>query len=145
MGAELIAERLRAAGLPADAISASQAAPTRIAKADVMVIGSCSWRRDTPDGPREGQLPEFMEQFIDRLIAQSGFRGSQVALFGFGRHEYTHFCGAVDILEDKVSQAGGVLFANSLRVDGFFSENEADIVSWADAVADAIANLPQLA
>lgn len=145
MGAELIATHLTKAGYPADAVSASHASPVRIAKAKTIAIGSCSWLRNNPDGPQEGQLPEFMEDFMERLVIQPGFRGSNVALFGFGRHEYTRFCGAVDILESMVAKHGGTLFVNSLRVDGFFTENEEPIGEWADELADAIANLPQLA
>jgi flavodoxin I len=145
MGAGLIAERLTAAGLTADTVSASHAAPTRVAKAETLVIGSCSWLRQNPDGPKEGQLPEFMEDFMERLVIQPSFRGTNVALFGFGRHEYTHFCGAVDILESMVSRHGGALFVNSLRVDGFFVQNQEAIGSWADALAGSIKDLPQLA
>lgn len=144
-GAELIAERLTAAKLPAEAVSASAISPTTVAKLPLVVIGSCSWLRQTSAGPTQGELPEFMHQFVTRLLAQPGITNIRVAIFGFGRHEYTHFCGAVDKLESALSGAGAELITDSLRVDGFEVQNRDQITEWADQLAAKIANLPQLA
>lgn len=144
-GAELIADRLTVAKLPAEAVSASAIAPTTVAKAPLLVIGSCSWLRQTAAGPTQGELPEFMHQFVTRLVAQPSFSGTRVAIFGFGRHEYTHFCGAVDKLESALSGAGAELIVSSLRVDGFEVESQAQITEWTDRLASVMTDLPQLA
>lgn len=144
-GAALIAAMLTEAGFSAEAISASAVSPTVIARAPVTVIGSCSWLRQTAAGPTQGELPEYMHQFVQRLVAQPGFRGTTVAIFGFGRHEYTHFCGAVDKLETILSGNGAELVLDSLRVDGFYVRNEEVITEWARRLAGELSKQSQLA
>ena len=144
-GAQLIAAELTAAGQAAEAVSVSKLSPSVAAKAPFIVIGSCSWLRQTAAGPTEGEIPEFMHSFVQRLVQQPGFQGTQVAIFGFGRHEYTHFCGAVDKLETILSGAGAEMLVDSLRVDGFFVQNEEPIRAWAAKLSHQLADRPQLA
>jgi len=57
-----------------------------------------------------------------------------VAVFGCGDSGYTHFCGAVDAIEEKAETLGALLIVGSLKIDGDPDKNE--VVAWAQSVAD---------
>ncbi len=97
-------------------------------KADLLLFASPSWRTRKGDG----QPHEFFLDFIDSMEG-TRLPDKKFAIMGLGDTAYTHFCGAVDVLEGFVSALGGVLIIPSLRIDGFYfnqEENEKRITEW---------------
>lgn len=132
--AELVSAELAAAGYQV-ALHDVSAVSVASLDPDIWVLGSCTWLRMTDQGPTQGELPEHMHGFIERLVASGRLSGKPCAVFALGRHEYTRFCGAADRLEEAIQQAGGYLLADSLRIDGFIQNNETAVRDWAKGLA----------
>src|SRR5687767_11728141 len=67
---------------------------------ELIVLGSCTWERNLPTGRLEGQLPEHMHRFAEKLAQRPPkLESDRFAIFGLGRSEYTAFCGAVNHLK----------------------------------------------
>ena len=139
--AQAVAEELARSGLATTVRDVAHGTPADLPADSLVVLGSCSWLRQTADGPQQGALPAHMHRFVQALLQQKR-PGRPFAVFAFGRHEYTKFCGAADHLEEAVRASGGYLVTDSLRVDGFFAENEAAIREWARSVRSAINAAP---
>lgn len=92
---------------------------------DLVLFGSSTW------GDDEIELQEDFQSLYDDLD-QSNLTGKKVAVFGCGDSSYTHFCGAVDAIEEKVGQLGANLLVSPLKIDGDPEKEEA--VSWAREV-----------
>jgi sulfite reductase alpha subunit-like flavoprotein len=60
---------------------------------------------------------------------KANLSGKKVAVFGCGDSSYTHFCGAVDVIEEKAAQLGANVVMASLKIDGDPDKDEA--VAWA--------------
>jgi flavodoxin I len=85
--------------------------------AGAVILGSPSWDFDGKEGmPHEDYVP-----LIEQLKTQT-YEGKPFAIFGLGDSSYTHFCGAVDHLEELVTSMKGKLVTPSLRIDKFFSD-----------------------
>lgn len=140
--AERISEVLRESG-HAPVIRSADATAAVLEDVDFWILGSCTWLRQTDDGPKQGELPEHMYRFVREAVAGGLFRGKPCAIFGFGRHEYTKFCGAADHLEEAVTDSGGYLEVETLRVDGFYDTNKEVVDSWAHQVATTLKKTPQ--
>ena len=98
---------------------------------DIFLFGCSTW------GDEEIELQEDFAEFyetMDRL----DLRGKKIAVFGCGDSSYTHFCGAVDTLEEKTKDLGGELVVSGLKIDGDPYDVEEEIVSWAGSVAAAV-------
>ncbi len=103
---------------------------------DVIILGSPSWWNRNKDG-----MPhEFMLSFMESLHGYT-FPAKKFAIFGLGDTAYTKFCGAVDQLEDFVASLKGELIVPSLRIDGFFfqqNENEKKVKEWTHKIISRI-------
>ena len=82
---------------------------------------------------------ELQDDFIDyyEAMGQAPLKGKKVGVFGCGDSSYLYFCGAVDAIEEKVRNMGGVLVAEGLKIDGEPDEFKGEIESWAAEVAKA--------
>lgn len=105
--------------------------PDELHNYDVILFGSPSWWNRSKDG----QPHEFFLEFMDSM------QGKRVekpfAIFGNGDSAYTHFTGAVDVLEQFVDYLGGKKIAPSLRIDGYYFDqpgNEKLVKEWAETV-----------
>ena len=112
--------------------------PEELNEHDVIVFGSPSWMNRGKDG----QPHEFFLSFMDTM---NGKRVEKpFAIFGMGDRMYTHFTGAVTVLEKFVDTLGGKRITGSLRIDGFYfnqPENEKTVEKWAEKLSSAIASL----
>jgi flavodoxin I len=72
---------------------------------------------------KEGQPHEDFISFIEKL-KEKDFSGIKFAILGLGDSSYTHFCGSVDVLENFVKETKSTLLCPSLRVDGYFYDQE---------------------
>ena len=125
-----VARTLEGKGLQAEIKNAADVSATGLASGyDVVLFGCSTWGED------EIELQEdFVELYEDLGVA--GLAGRKVAVFGCGDSGYTHFCGAVDAIEEKVRDLGAVLVADSLKIDG--EPDDSEIMDWAGQVAAAV-------
>jgi flavodoxin I len=98
---------------------------------DVFLFGCSAWGDEEIE--LQGDFAEFYEG-MDEL----NLNGKKIAVFGCGDSSYTHFCGAVDAIEEKAEELGAGLLAGGLKIDGDPDDSEDEIVEWAHAVADGI-------
>ncbi len=95
---------------------------------DITILGSSTW------GDTDIEFQDDFAPFFEDLD-RANLRGKKVAVFGCGDTSYEHFCGAVDLLEDKMGQLGALLVNEPLRIDGDPGDAQSDVDSWAKEVA----------
>jgi flavodoxin len=64
--------------------------------------------------------------------------GKRCAVFAPGDSFYEHFCGSVDVLEQKLKELGGELVVDGLKIDGDPDDSEEDIVEWVESIIKII-------
>ncbi len=131
----LAAEELKASGFEVQVLSAAEATPADLEPSDLVIFGSCTWSKPSPDGHElQGQLQELFERFAESLKGKQ-FPGKKFAVFGLGDSRYVKFCAAADSLEQLVKDIGGTQVGSSLRVDGMPHGQEETIKAWARSIA----------
>lgn len=95
---------------------------------DLVLLGSSTW------GDDEIEMQEDFAEFYEKMDEVS-LNGKKAAAFGCGDSSFTHFCGAVDLIEEKVEELGGSLVIESLKIDGDPNDADDDIKDWAATVA----------
>ena len=96
---------------------------------DLILLGSSTW------GDDEIELQEDFAVFYEDQMDKLDLAGKKMAMFGCGDSTYTHFCGAVDALEQKAESLGAELVASGLKIDGDPDDMEQEIMDWARGVA----------
>jgi flavodoxin short chain len=94
---------------------------------DLILLGSSTW------GDEEKELQADMVDFYEEL-ENLDLTDIAAAAFGCGDSSYAHFCGAVDLLEDRLEQIGARLLDEGLRVDDQDDEG-IDARAWAREIA----------
>lgn len=100
-----------------------------INSADLLVVGSSSWDWQ---GNRGYPLAEMMT-FLDGL-ATMDFSQKKVALFGCGDRDFEHFCGALDVIWNRLTGLGAKLLVEHLRINRYFMDefsNQELVRQWA--------------
>lgn len=97
---------------------------------DLYLLGSSTW------GDDEIELQEDFAEFYEGM-AGLNLGDKKMAVFGCGDSSYTHFCGAVDAIEQRADELGAVLVVSGLKIDGDPDDAEQDILDWAQSVAAA--------
>ena len=114
--------------------------PEDIQNAQAVILGSPSWDFDGHEGmPHEDYVP-----LMEKLKTKT-YEGKPFAVFGLGDSSYTHFCGAVDHLEELVSTMKGKLLVPSLRIDKFFSDQTRHMESigaWTNDLVGQLTGIP---
>ena len=82
---------------------------------DLRIFSSPSWDFEDKGGQPHVDFVAFMEK-----SAGKNFSGKKCAIFGLGDSTYSHFCGAVDIIEEFIKKSGGQLIIPSLKIDNYF-------------------------
>ncbi len=98
---------------------------------DCVILGASTW------GDSEIEFQEDFEPFYENLD-KVNLKNRKVALFGCGDSGYEHYCGAVDLLVEKMGELGAVIMNDPLRIDGEPDDSSSDIKEWAAEVGDAI-------
>ena len=124
--AEVIAAALEDANLEVTLKEVNQASVGELSDYDLILLGSSTW------GDEEKELQGDMVDFYDDLEG-ADLSGKQAAAFGCGDSDYTHFCGAVDLLEERLEQIGATLLDEGLRIDG--DPDDDDAQEWAKQIA----------
>lgn len=127
--AKQIGEVLAQEGIDVTKKNVSQAKVSELGNGfDLTVLGSSTW------GDAEIEFQEDFAPFYEEMD-KADLKGRKVALFGCGDSSYEFFCGAVDLLEEKIGDLGGVLVNESLRIDGDPQDAKAEIIAWAKDLA----------
>ncbi|WP_461211195.1 flavodoxin [Desulfocurvus sp. DL9XJH121] len=93
---------------------------------DAVLFGCSTW------GDEDVELQDdFVPLYED--LESAGLDGVKVAVFGCGDSSYTHFCGAVDAIEEKASNLGAKIIVDSLKIDG--DPDNGEVESWGGSVA----------
>jgi flavodoxin short chain len=124
--AEVIAAALEDANFKITLKEVTQASVNELADNDLILLGSSTW------GDEEKELQSDMVDFYDDLEG-ADLSGKSAAAFGCGDSDYTHFCGAVDLLEERLEQIGATLLDEGLRIDG--DPDDDDAQEWAKQIA----------
>ena len=98
---------------------------------DLAVLGSSTWGDDDIEFQEDFQI--FYED-----LGKAELKDKKVAIFGCGDSSYEHFCGAVDLLEEKMDTLGGEIVGEPLRIDGDPEDSSSDIDDWAVEIASGI-------
>ncbi len=77
---------------------------------DLVLFGCSTWSDD--EICLQDNFIDLFDNF-DRIEAS----GKKTAVFGCGDKSYTHFCGAVDAIEEKLHQMGADV-VDTLKIDG---------------------------
>lgn len=99
---------------------------------DTVLFGCSAW------GDEDIVLQDDFEVLFEDFD-QIGADGCRAACFATGDSEYPHFCGAVDVIEEKLKELGAVLLADGLKIDGDLSSNRDIVVQWAEDIDQALA------
>lgn len=117
---------LETAGLPVTLRNVKQATPKELEEHPLIVMGCSTWE--------DGALQRDFQAFLPRL-GEMRLDGHFAAVFGPGSKSYSHFCRAVDLLEEELSHRGARLVGPSLRIDGTGYSARPDAVQWAKELA----------
>ena len=100
--AEYLGGRLRAAGHVADVRDAADVSPDGLCEGrDVALFGCSAWGTDEVE--LQTDFEPLFEAF-DRI----GVKGVKTACFASGDSSFEHFCGAVDVIEARLNELGGI-------------------------------------
>ncbi|QNG59023.1 flavodoxin [Metabacillus idriensis] len=108
--ADLIEKGLTSAGAEAEKFETMDIDGSIFTKYDHFLIGAYTWG--------DGELPDEMLDFYDEMD-EYDLSDKTIALFGSGDTAYEVFCGAVDLLAEKIKDNNGVLVMDSLKIECF--------------------------
>ncbi len=95
---------------------------------DLILLGASTW------GEEEIELQEDFASFYEEMDTVK-LEGRKLAVFGCGDSSFTHFCGAVDAIAQRVEKMGAVLVYDPLKIDGDPQDAREEIAGWTEAVA----------
>ncbi len=88
-------------------------------------------------GDEEVELQEDFDEFYENMDGLD-LKGKKFAVFAPGDSSYEHFCGSVDLLEEKLKELGGDIVEDGLKVDGDPDDSETEIVQWIAGLAKSV-------
>ncbi len=98
---------------------------------DAILLGCSCW------GDEEIELQDDFQPVYD-AIGDMGLEGKKVATFASGDSSYQHYCGSVEYIEEAAKQAGAIIIAGGLKVEGDASAAPSDIEDFANSVAKSL-------
>ncbi|MNB68377.1 Flavodoxin [compost metagenome] len=106
--AELIAEGIRQAGNEAVLKEVHECNADEITAYDGAILGAYTWG--------DGELPDEFLDFYEEMD-ELDLKGRKAAVFGSGDTGYAIYCGAVDLLEKKLTERGAELAQTGLKIE----------------------------
>ncbi|MGD8387088.1 MAG: flavodoxin [Desulfobacteraceae bacterium] len=98
---------------------------------DLVLLGCPAYGDDAVE------LQEDFQELYENLDG-TDLSGRRVAVFAPGDSSYDHFCGSVDVLEEKMTELGATLVVEGLKVDGDPADEAGDIAEWAESAVKAL-------
>lgn len=130
--AQVIAEVLGEKGFTTKVTDVSSCTADGLGEGDDLLLFGCSTWGDDSIELQDDFVP-FFDDFNKLQI-----KGKKTAVFGCGLTDYEYFCGAVDVIEEKLLELGAQVL-DTLKIDGDPQATRDDIVSWAtDVAANAV-------
>lgn len=109
----------------------NQSDPKELNDYQIVVLCSPSWDFDG----QEGMPHEDFITYISKAKTNS-YQNQKFAVLGLGDSSYSHFCGAVEHLEKFIADVKGQLISPSLKIDGYFYDqngNTQKISDWVNS------------
>lgn len=127
--ADIVRQGLEAAGLETTVKNVTDAAMSDLnGDHDLLLLGCPAYGDDAIE--LQEDFAEFYEQ-MDGI----DLNGKPFAVFAPGDSSYEFFCGSVDMLEEKMTEMGGKLVQDGLKIDGDPADYGDEIADWAKSVA----------
>jgi flavodoxin I len=129
---QIVTDELSLLGISPTVKMAAETTEEDIAGNDLIIFASPSWDANGLEGQPHEDFLAMHERFSGKA-----FEGKQFAVLGLGDSSYTHFCGAVDHLEEYIKEWHGKLAVPSLKIDGFYykPENPDKVKEWAKSLS----------
>ena len=141
---EIIAKVLEDKGHTVKTVNVRGGDPELMNTAEAVVLASPSWDYHGMEGQPHEDMRDFINKAEKNRFEGKPFdfaQGKPFAVAGLGDLSYMYFTGAVDKMEKFVKEAGGTLSLPSLRIDGFFFDQErceAITRKWAEELAASL-------
>jgi flavodoxin short chain len=130
--AEALGEQISTAGHEVKVQNAADARAAGLCNSyDAVLFGCSAWGTD------EVEMQEDFNALFEEFDA-IGVQGKKVACFASGDSSFEHFCGAVNVLEDRLTALDAVLMDEGLKVEGDYSGNKADVDEWGKRIIAAL-------
>ena len=94
---------------------------------DAVLFGCSAWGTD------EVELQDDFNTLFEEFDS-IGAKGKKFACFASGDSSFEHFCGAVDVMEDRLSSLGAVMMEEGLKVEGDCSGSRDDVEAWGSRI-----------
>jgi len=104
--------------------------PETLAEYNCILMGCSTWYN--------GALQDDFQRFLD-AAADVSLAGKQAAAFGPGDSRFSHFCEAVDLIEQRLRAQGAHLICDSLKVDGSVDRSAEQARQWGRLLRDKVA------
>ncbi len=128
--ADIIRQMIAECGFETEMKNVTEAVVTDLtAGYDLVLLGCPAY------GDDDVELQEDFDEFYEQLDGIN-LNGGRFAVFAPGDSSYTHFCGSVDKLEEKIEELGGKMAADGLKIDGYPGDAEDEIQEWARSVTE---------
>jgi len=124
LAAQIVQETLVKHSLTAELKEVRDTSADEFAGYDLVILSSPSWDDEGAEGQPHPDWRPFMEKAK-----------------GLGDSSYTYFCGAVKILEDFIKSLKGELLTESLKIDGFYLDQQKSslqLTDWTDNLASRL-------
>jgi len=130
--AEAIGNKIKAAGNIVKVLSAACVVAEHLCTGyDAALFGCSAWGTDEVE--LQGDFNTLFEEFDSIDI-----KGKKTACFASGDSNFKYYCGAVDVIEEKLNALDAVIMEKGLRVEGDYSGNKEDVDAWADKIIAAL-------
>ena len=122
--AEALSRQIGDSGHTVTLLNAADAAPDGLCDGyDAILFGCSAWGTDEVE-LQDDFVPLF--DAFDRIHAKD----RKVACFASGDSGFEHFCGAVDVMEHRLSELGAVVMTEGLKVEGDYEAGKTDVDEW---------------
>lgn len=130
--AGMIEKQLEQADFETEVKEVSEASVADLtAEHDLLLLGCPAY------GDDEIELQEDFADFYEQLDGVQ-LNGKPFAVFAPGDSSYEHFCGSVDMLEEKMTELGGKMVNDGLKIDGDHRDYVGEIESWVDVFVTSL-------
>ncbi|GIP19263.1 putative flavodoxin-2 [Paenibacillus montaniterrae] len=126
---EAIEKGVQEAGIEVVRKEAYDASAEELLQYDGIILGAYTWG--------DGELPDELLDFYEEMCELS-LSGKKAAVFGSGDTSYANYCGAVDLLEQKLQELGAEIVHESLKFEYNASDEELKV---GKSIGHKIANL----